>query len=155
MGHNDDRAAGAGGELAKQLHHRACGLGIERCGGLVADDDRWIATERASDRDALLLTTREVRGQAVHARAEADALEQLLCLLLCLLLRLRLRPARLRILHLDRHRDVLERRQGREQVEALEDEAKVASAEGGEGALAEAGDVLALDPHLAGGRRQQ
>ena len=76
MGDDDDGAAVRAGELAQQLHHRQRGLGVERGGRLVADEDRRVAAERARDRDALLLAARQIGGQVVHARAEPDELEQ-------------------------------------------------------------------------------
>jgi hypothetical protein len=147
VGDDDDGAALAGGELAQELHHRQRGAGVERGGRLVADQDRRIAAERARDRDALLLAARQVGGQLVHARAEADPLEQLPGL--------GVGVAGARVLHPDRDRDVLDRGQRWEQVEALEHEAEVAGAQRGQLALAEPGDVLALEPDLAGGRREQ
>src|SRR5438067_11778337 len=76
MGNDNDGAAARARELAQELHHRQRGLGIERRGRLVADEDRRIAAERARDRDALLLAAGKIRGQVVRARAELDELEQ-------------------------------------------------------------------------------
>ena len=41
------------------LLHQPLRFGVERAGGLVQDEDRWIAQQRAGDRDPLALAARE------------------------------------------------------------------------------------------------
>ena len=55
--------------------------------------------------------------------------------------------------NLHRHRDVLDRRQRRHEMEELEDEPDLLAAQPGERVLAQARDVDAVDDDLAGGRR--
>ena len=55
-----DRECGAAlRELVECLLNRVFGLRVERARRLVQDEDRRVAKDRASDRDALLLTARE------------------------------------------------------------------------------------------------
>ena len=51
--------------------------GVEVAGRLVGEQDRRLAGEGAGDRDALLLTARELAGQMLRAVRHADALERL------------------------------------------------------------------------------
>ena len=76
VGDDDDGAAVVVASSRSSSITDERGLGVERGGRLVADDDRRVAAERARDRDALLLTAREIGGQVVHRGAEADELEQ-------------------------------------------------------------------------------
>src|ERR1041384_1151132 len=51
--------------------HEALGLRVERAGGLVEDQDRWIAQQRARDRNALALPAAEPRAALAEQRAVA------------------------------------------------------------------------------------
>ena len=64
-------------ELAKKLHHLFAILRIEVTGRLIREQHGRFATERASHRDALLLTARELCRIVLHAMRHADAFERL------------------------------------------------------------------------------
>ena len=51
-------------------------LRIEVAGRLVGEQDQRLAGDGAGDRDALLLTARELAGQVLRAVRHADALER-------------------------------------------------------------------------------
>src|SRR5688572_12706597 len=53
--HHADRGAGLV-QLLEEVHHRLAVLRVEVAGGLVGQQDRRLATDRARDGDALLLT---------------------------------------------------------------------------------------------------
>src|SRR5213078_4386506 len=82
---------------------------------------------RARDRDALLLAARELHGIVMAAVAEADAGEQVGGA----------RGGAGRAREVERHRDVLGRRQRRDQVVGLEHVAEHLAAEAGQRRLAE------------------
>src|SRR5207248_11634205 len=50
---------------------------VEVSGRLVGEQDRWFARKRARDRDALLLTTRELTRQVFRAMRHPNAIERL------------------------------------------------------------------------------
>src|SRR5262249_55216665 len=99
--------------------------------------------ERAGDRHALLLTTRQLRREAVSLLGQTDEVEDLRHLGADDVLR----PAD----HLERERDVLVDRLVREQLEVLEDTADVA-AQLRNLPSAEAADVAPGDEHTTSGR---
>ena len=92
--------------------------------------------EGARHRHALLLAARELRGVVVAAVAEADALEQRVAA-----------PARVLAAQLERHLDVLARRERRDQVERLEHEADPRGAQPRALVLAQAREVVAVEQH--------
>src|SRR5919106_711555 len=98
--------------------------------------------ECARDRDALLLATRELGGPVRAPVGEADVGEQFVD------------PPSLGLAsrELEREEDVLLCGQHRQQVEELEHEADVATAELRELSVAELRDRRAVDPDLARGR---
>src|SRR5882672_7002397 len=51
--------------------HEALGLGVERAGGFVEDEDRWIAQQRPGNRDALPLPAAEPRAALAEQRVIA------------------------------------------------------------------------------------
>ena len=108
---------------------------VEIAGGLVGQQDRRIVGERAGDRDALLFAAGELRRIVMAASRQPDFVEQRAAP------RCRHRPAG----NLHRHQDVLERRQRRDQVEELEDEADLLAAQPREAVLVELRDVHAVD----------
>ena len=104
------------GELLHHVEHVADRLRVERARRLVEEHQRRVHRERARDRDALLLSARELAGVRVALVGEPDPVEQALGVGD----RLVLRDAA------DAHRrldDVVEHRHVRPEVEALEDEA--------------------------------
>ena len=97
------------------LHRRSHGE-VERCQRLVEQQYARLRRQRASERDALRLTTADLRWQAIRQVRQADELEQLLGA----------RAPRMRTYppYLQPEGDVLEHRQMREQRIALEREAE-------------------------------
>ena len=57
--------------LGEVLHHAQLGLGVERGGGLVEDQDRSVLQHRAGDGEALALAGRELRAALAQQRVEA------------------------------------------------------------------------------------
>ena len=103
------------------FEHALAGRVVEVAGRLVAEQDLGVVGERAGDRDALLLAAREPRRPVSGARREADLLEKRRRLFPRL-------PARRRGDHLRQH-DVFERREFRQQVVKLVDEADFGAAQ--------------------------
>ena len=64
-------------ELLEQRHHLDAGARVEVAGRLVGEDHLGLADEGARDRDALLLSARELARMVIEPLAEADALERL------------------------------------------------------------------------------
>ena len=58
VGDDDDGAALLGGQGAQQVHDAERGLGVERGGGLVAEDDGRVAAEGAGDASSLVVLYR-------------------------------------------------------------------------------------------------
>ena len=132
--HQHQRGAALGVAGEQQVDDLASRGLVEIAGRLVGDEDRRIGRQRARERDALLLAAGQLRrdnGRAVR--------------------RGRRRPARARrgswascdAGQLERHRDVLERRHGRDEMEGLEDDADIAAAEARQRVLAERAERLA------------
>src|SRR5438876_2331199 len=119
MGDDDDRHA-LTVQLDEQLHDRLSGVGVERAGRLVGEQEQRLVDDGARDRHALLLAARELIGQVVHAIAEADPLERVDRFLA---------PRAAALAGVDHGQlDVLERRVARQQIERLEHEANLAIA---------------------------
>ena len=95
---------------------------VEVARGLVGEDEAGAVHERARDGDALLLAAGELRRAVAEPLAEPELFEQRSRP------RLRLAAERLPADH-GRHRDVLQRRELRQQVVELEDEADLLVAE--------------------------
>ena len=55
VGDDDDRPIGTEGRALQDLEHGLAGLGVERGGGLVTDDEPRRVNQRTGDSDALLL----------------------------------------------------------------------------------------------------
>ncbi len=109
-------------DVAQQVHDVPAVGAVEVARRLVGEQDRRVVGQRARQRDALLLAAGELRRIVMRAAGQADLVEQ------------RAGPrrgvGRARDLH--RHRDVLERRERRNEVEELEDEADLLAAQLGE-----------------------
>ena len=69
-------------DLLEQIQNLAGGVGIQRGGGLVAEQHLRIHRQRTGDGHALLLTAGELAGIGLHAVAQAHEVEQLLRALL-------------------------------------------------------------------------
>src|SRR5689334_6593602 len=65
VGDHADGGAGAV-QLMEQVHHRLAALRIEVAGRLVGEEQRRFAGDGAGNRDALLLTARELTGQMLR-----------------------------------------------------------------------------------------
>ena len=105
---------------------RAGGL-VEIAGRLVGDQDRRVRRQRARERHPLLLAARQLGRIMVAALAQADGGKLA-------------RGALLRVLdagELERHRDVLQRRHGGDEMERLEHDADIAAAEARQRVLAQ------------------
>jgi hypothetical protein len=110
------------GELTKQAHRLGAVVRVEVGGRLVSEDQRRVVGDRARDSHALLLAAGELLDGEVKPFGETHRLEQAA----------RSLTRRLPSLagDVERHLDVLARRQCRDQVEVLKDEAEGARAEG-------------------------
>jgi hypothetical protein len=117
VGNEHDGSTSIGGS-AKDVEHSRARLLVEIPGRLVCEHEGGIVHERARNREALLLTAGQRRGEAARRIGEAEPSEQLAGT------RRRLdavaRESR-------RQEDVLDPRQLRQQVKRLEDETDVAT----------------------------
>src|SRR5262249_5574607 len=95
-------------------------LRVEVAGGLVGKEEHRIGNDRPSDRDALLLTTRELTREVMHAIAEPDYTKRGLNA-----------SSAVRLGHPEQEQrqfDVFESRQNRDEMIELEDKADVLAA---------------------------
>src|SRR5690606_2549587 len=76
VGDHHDRLFELFVQLLEQVQDVVRALPIQIARRLVGDDDLRIRHDRPRDRDALLLTTRELAGQVIHAMIEPDDLER-------------------------------------------------------------------------------
>ena len=72
---DDEDGVADGMQVIEEGHDLVAGLGVEVPGGLVGEDDGGVIDQGAGDGDALALSAGELVGLVVHARAEADGLE--------------------------------------------------------------------------------
>src|SRR5437867_889605 len=144
VGHHDDGLLELPVEPVEQLEDLLGRLAVEVAGGLVGEQHRGVAHDRARDRHALLLAARELARVVVHAIGEPDQLEREQGALAALLAA--------HAHEQQRQLDVLERGQHRDQVVELEDEADVARAPHRELAPVQLVDRGVPHPHLARGR---
>src|SRR5215211_4821613 len=127
----------------EELHDPDGRVGVEVPRGLVADEERRVVDERARDRDALLLSARELVGVRVRLVREADHVQDLG--------HLPPDPVAALALHLERVRHVLGGRPVGKELEVLEDAADVA-AQLRHLRATQAGQVTAADDDPAGRR---
>ena len=107
---------------AHQFHDPAPRLAVERAGRFVTNDQAWLVDERARNRDALLLSAREIDRQRLrHAPIQADAIQNIVG-------RGDGGPPR-RAVDDERRGHILGGGQGWDQIEGLEDKADVPAAE--------------------------
>jgi hypothetical protein len=117
VGDHDQRHA-VRGQAAHHVEDLPDELGVQRTGGLVEQHQLGLHRQRAGDRDALLLTARQLRRVGVDLVRQPDSVQQLSAPVDGLALA--------QSAHLHRGLDdVAEGRHVREEVEALEDHADV------------------------------
>src|SRR5439155_17976701 len=112
-------------------------LAVEVPRRLVGQQNARLVRQCARDRNALLLAAGELRRKVARTRRETDLLQQI-----------RGAGATLRVVQAQGHHrelDVLGRRQRRDQIEALEDESDVATADLRQVALAELRQLAAVE----------
>ena len=112
-------------QLLEERHDLDRHVAVEVSRRLVGEQQRRARHERARDRDALLLTARQLARMVIEPIAEPDAPQRVGGQ------RLRVLPPARAVVQ-QRQLDVVERRGAREQVEALEDEAELLVSEVGE-----------------------
>ena len=142
VGDHHGRLAEVGDHAAQEREDLAAGARVEVAGRLVGEHDRRPRDERAGDRDALLLAAGELGRAVAEPLGEADLVGELAHPL----------AVRLAAGEREREHDVLGRREHRQQVEELEDEADVLTPQEREVVVGELRDVLAGDRHAALGR---
>ena len=103
VAHDDRRGTLLGYELGQEREHLAGGVRVEVARGLVGDEELRAIGQRGAERDALLLSARELGRPGVGAVEQPDALEQLPSSNTALALRYARKP--------ERHGDELLRRQ--------------------------------------------
>src|SRR6185437_8022183 len=141
VGAGDDGDAELGTQVAQGPHDNLAGAVVEVRGGLIGEDERRVGDQRAGDRRALLLAARHLGWLVVETVAEADQVEQVD----------RALAQGLAVVGLEHERklDVLDRRQERDEVVALEDVADGVVAQGRELALGDLRRVPSGDLHGA------
>jgi len=127
-------------ERENEIDDRAAGGLVEIAGRFVGDEDRRVRCDGARDGDALLLAAGKLGRIVVHAMAEPDIAQ------------FGLGPAEGVDMpgQLERQSHVLARRHGRHEMEGLEDDADMPTAEDGEPILVERAQILAGDLDEAG-----
>src|SRR3984957_17957104 len=127
----------------RQIEHHvddgAAGCLIEIAGRLVRDQQRWPGRERAGQRYALLLASRQLRRIVREAVGETHLLEFGPCALGCVAYSG----------ELERRGDVFERGHGRNQVKGLEHDADALAAKAREGVFVQGAELDAVDLNFA------
>src|SRR5205807_3200086 len=77
MAHNNDGSVMLGNLIAKDFANVFSGLGIERCGWLVGEQDRRISCQGARDGDALLLSRAEFVRLLMKLVAQPESEKQI------------------------------------------------------------------------------
>jgi hypothetical protein len=128
---------------AQERQHGVARLGVEVAGRLVREDHHRTGHQRARDRDALLLAARQLGWPVAAALLQPDGDEQ------------PLEPLAVDLVAGDprRQQDVLLDRQGRQQIERLEDETDARSPQPCQLAVVEIVQPGAAEHNLAGGRQ--
>jgi hypothetical protein len=139
--HHDGAALAV--ELIEELEHFLSALGVEIARGLVGEQQRGLSHQRAGDRDALALAPGKLRRMVAEAVREPDGRDQLEAALAALA------PRRAAVEQ--RHFDVLEHGELRDQVEGLEDESDRPVADPRQAIVIQPRDVLAVE-HVASAR---
>jgi hypothetical protein len=139
VGHHDHRLAQALDDVADQGEDLATGVGVQRAGRLVGEEDIRACDERPGDRDALLLAAGELGRAMAQPVGQAGPLDDLR------------HPRAVEPALAEPHRqlDVLADRQRRHQIERLEHEPDALAAQDGELRLVEAGEIGAAEADRA------
>ena len=131
-------------QLAEDLHDLAAGSGVQRAGRLVRKQDARLCDHRAGDRHALTLAAGELVRVKVHTIFQPDARKRF---------RSTLTPFTARHVRIEkRQRDIVERRELRQKIEALENETDHLVSYIGEPVIRGRGYVLPGKHIGAGGR---
>ena len=139
VGDDDDGDAHFGVDIADQLQDGVGGLGVQRAGGLVAQQHLGVAGESSRDGHSLLLSAGQLRRVGVRLIRQAYDLQQLRGALF----RIRLFHAR----QLQREANVAQARALHQQVEALEDHGDIPPL-GPQLLFGQCADIHAVDQHL-------
>src|SRR5437879_11948724 len=137
----DDGLAPTLAEQRDELQDLGPDPGIEVPRGLVSQEHPRVLGQRARDRDALLLASRQLGGQMTRAAAQTNLIEELAR-----------RVAPRSRLHPDGGHaglDVLARGEGRAPVDLLEEEAKGVTPEVRQLAVAQAGEIEGVGQDLS------
>ena len=115
VGNDDGCQIISGAEAQEQSQNLVASLLIKIAGRLIGKQERWGKDESPGERSPLLLSTRELSRPVINPRAETDPAEQLT----------RLRPGGASVISANQHRhhNIFKRREFREKVMELKDEA--------------------------------
>src|SRR3954452_13387914 len=140
--HEDERLAVLPVEPTQGREHVRGALGIKVSRRLVRKDEAWLVYQGSGQRDALLLAARELRRPVAAAVPQAHKVER----------RLRGVPRRLAPEPgvIARQHHVLDRGQGRDEVDVLEHEAHLVRADARPLALREARHITPVEAQLGG-----
>ena len=144
---DQSREAGVADKVEKRVQHALAGRVIEVAGRLVAEQDLGVVGKRSGERDALLLASRKARRPVPGARRKADLIEE----------RGRLFP-RLSARHCGNHlrqHDIFERREFRQQMMELVDEADGGAPQQSPPLVVETGAIFTADKYRAAVRTLQ
>ena len=139
MGHQHQRHAALGVLGEQEIDDLPAGGFVEIAGRLVRHQDRGIRRQRAGQRDALLLAAGQLRGIVMQPVAETDRRQ---------FLRRALRRVGIAG-QFERHRDIFQRRHGRDQMKRLEHDADLAAAKARQRVLVEGIERGAVDHHFS------
>jgi len=147
MGHDQDGRTEPPVQVANQLQDVGARMRIEIAGRLVREKHGGIHRESAGDGAALAFTAGQFVRQVVEAVREANRVQQLARAIVDLLLR----PAA----QMQRNGNILDRSEGRKEIEKLKNEADLIAAQTSELVVREAAEPRAVHFNLAGRRRIQ
>ncbi len=122
-----------------RFENNDAGLDVERAGRLIAKENVRPLRDGACNRDALLLTTRHLRREMIHAIAQPNKRERFF------------RLHRMRR-DLGDERDVLARGQTRDQIVELKDEPDMLTAVTGKRGVVKRGQIMIAKTDAAAGR---
>src|SRR5437773_12463028 len=102
-------------ERTEQIHYVLARGRIQVAGWLVGQQNRWVTGERSGHRHPLLLASRELDWIVMQPLSQADGPQQIRRAILC-----RAYPCQLQ-----RHQDIFQGGEGRNEMEGLKDVADV------------------------------